>query len=237
MQRHPFRVLMVEDVSAIARLTSEVTRAFPGAPCRHARDERAFRAALVDFSPDLILYTPRGPRSAHLESLRLARELAPRAAFVLIAGPAERDAAAACLWAGADDYVAQQRLQDLRDVAALAIARRRHASTPMQVETPDWPFPVPEPGPLPWQDVQRGLTAQQLRLHYHAMVSLRTGTVAAFEALVRFKHPTRGLLLPREFMPIAAETGLMAPSTDGSSAKPAASRASWATGIAAARRP
>jgi EAL domain-containing protein (putative c-di-GMP-specific phosphodiesterase class I) len=211
MRRHPFRVLIVEDVSAIARLSAEVARAFPGAPCRHARDERTFRAALVDFAPDLILYAPRGPRSAHLEALRLARELAPRTAFVLVAGLAERDAAAACLWAGADDYVSHNRLQDLRDVAALAIARRRHASTPMQMDTPDWPFPAPEPGPLPWQDVQRGLSAQQLRLHYHAMVSLTTGTVAAFEALVRFKHPTRGLLLPREFIPVAAETGLMAP--------------------------
>jgi hypothetical protein len=50
MARTPFRVLMVEAQTLAALLSAEIARAFPGAPCRHARDEPAFRDALVDFA-------------------------------------------------------------------------------------------------------------------------------------------------------------------------------------------
>ena len=48
-----------------------------------------------------------------------------------------------------------------------------------------------------------------LRLHFHPEVDLRTGQVLAAEALVRWEHPTRGLLAASEFITIAEETGLV----------------------------
>ena len=60
-------------------------------------------------------------------------------------------------------------------------------------------------------DLQRGLRGEELVLHYQPTMCLQEGTVAGFEALVRWQHPTRGLLLPAEFIPLAEETGLIVP--------------------------
>jgi len=51
----------------------------------------------------------------------------------------------------------------------------------------------------------------QLVLHYQPTVDLVTGEVSGFEALVRWQHPTRGLLPPLEFVPVAEQSGLVVP--------------------------
>jgi EAL domain-containing protein (putative c-di-GMP-specific phosphodiesterase class I) len=47
----------------------------------------------------------------------------------------------------------------------------------------------------------------QLRVYYQPIVSLATGKITAVEALVRWMHPERGLLLPADFMPVAEDSG------------------------------
>ncbi|MBV8464541.1 MAG: EAL domain-containing protein [Burkholderiales bacterium] len=49
----------------------------------------------------------------------------------------------------------------------------------------------------------------QLELYYQPQVSLETGRIMSVEALVRWRHPTRGLLLPAQFIPLAEATGLI----------------------------
>ncbi|CBN58973.1 EAL domain-containing protein [Kamptonema sp. PCC 6506] len=51
----------------------------------------------------------------------------------------------------------------------------------------------------------------KLLLHYQPIISLSTGRISGFEALVRWQHPTRGLVSPAEFIPVAEETGLIIP--------------------------
>ncbi len=58
-------------------------------------------------------------------------------------------------------------------------------------------------------ELQRAIRGGELVLHYQPTVDLATSRVAGFEALVRWSHPTRGLLPPNEFIPVAEDTGLI----------------------------
>jgi diguanylate cyclase (GGDEF)-like protein len=49
----------------------------------------------------------------------------------------------------------------------------------------------------------------ELRLYYHAQVDIRTNRLVGMEALLRWEHPQRGLILPAEFIPLAEETSTM----------------------------
>ncbi|AFY58193.1 diguanylate cyclase (GGDEF) domain-containing protein [Rivularia sp. PCC 7116] len=58
-------------------------------------------------------------------------------------------------------------------------------------------------------DLRRALERQELIVYYQPIICLKTGSIGGFEALVRWQHPTRGLVLPTEFISVAEETGLI----------------------------
>ncbi len=58
-------------------------------------------------------------------------------------------------------------------------------------------------------DLRRALDRNELRVFYQPIVSLVDEKIAGFEALVRWQHPTRGLIAPKEFIPTAEDTGLI----------------------------
>ena len=60
-------------------------------------------------------------------------------------------------------------------------------------------------------DLHRAISRDEFELHYQPLVDLRTSSLVAVEALVRWRHPTRGLLPPGEFIELAEDTGLIVP--------------------------
>ena len=60
-------------------------------------------------------------------------------------------------------------------------------------------------------DLRNALAGRKFELHYQPLVNLETKEVNAFEALLRWNHPVRGIISPADFIPIAEETGLIVP--------------------------
>lgn len=63
-------------------------------------------------------------------------------------------------------------------------------------------------------DLDRAIRSGELVMYYQPEVDLRTSRIVGFEALVRWKHARKGLLLPFDFIPLAEETGLILPLGD-----------------------
>jgi diguanylate cyclase (GGDEF)-like protein len=61
------------------------------------------------------------------------------------------------------------------------------------------------------RDLQSAVARGELVLRYQPVVELATGLISAFEALVRWPHPHRGVITPEKFIPLAEETGLIVP--------------------------
>jgi EAL domain-containing protein (putative c-di-GMP-specific phosphodiesterase class I) len=60
-------------------------------------------------------------------------------------------------------------------------------------------------------DLQRAIATEQLELHYQPVVRIHDASISGVEALLRWRHPERGMIAPDQFIPLAEETGLIIP--------------------------
>ncbi|MBI3561453.1 MAG: EAL domain-containing protein [Gammaproteobacteria bacterium] len=79
--------------------------------------------------------------------------------------------------------------------------------------------------------LRTALDQRQFVLFYQPKVDLRTGRIASAEALIRWRHPQRGIILPKEFIPLAEETELIVPIGDWIIHTVCAQQLAWQTNL------
>ena len=95
----------------------------------------------------------------------------------------------------------------LRD-AAIALNRATQASTPYEIFDPGMRMRALTR--LQFEtDLRNAIDEHAFEMHYQPIVSLRSGRIAGFEALLRWRHPVRGLVPPADFISVAEDTGMI----------------------------
>jgi diguanylate cyclase (GGDEF)-like protein len=108
-------------------------------------------------------------------------------------------------------YTGYERAEDVLRDAAIALYRSRDARQG-QYEVFDRDMHAQVMARLRMEtDLRRALSRGEMRVHYQPIVSLASGRIAGFEALVRWDHPVEGMIQPDDFVPLAEETGLILP--------------------------
>lgn len=109
---------------------------------------------------------------------------------------------------GTSDYTHPQNL--LRDADTAMYRAKRLGLAQHQIFAPEMHHQAQVQLHLE-TDLRQAIDHEYLRLHYQPILSLKTGQITGFEALVRWQHPVKGMVSPAAFIPIAEETGLIIP--------------------------
>jgi EAL domain-containing protein (putative c-di-GMP-specific phosphodiesterase class I) len=83
-------------------------------------------------------------------------------------------------------------------------------------------------------DLRHAIDNQNFEVHYQPIISLKSGRIAGFEALVRWRHPVRGLVQPNDFIGIAEDTGMIVDIDRLTMAESCRQMASWMSDYGAA---
>jgi diguanylate cyclase len=103
-------------------------------------------------------------------------------------------------------------VEELLQKADAAMYRGKHGTTGVVVYETAVSRPAADALVLQ-RELRRGLERDELVLHYQPKIELGTGRVTSLEALVRWQHPERGLLMPSDFLAVAERSELIEPLT------------------------
>lgn len=194
------RILIVDDNPEICRLLRRVSEGMGYEACI-LDNPLDFEPAYVGFEPNLIALDLQMPQMDGVEILRHLAALESGTAIVLMSGVQTRVIQTAERLATSLGLNIAGAVTKPIDLEEFERHLQRHYSVNISREA--WGRNVTE------ADLARAIGNGELLVHYQPIISLHDGRVTGLEALARWDHPAYGLIGPREFIPLAEDTGLI----------------------------
>jgi EAL domain-containing protein (putative c-di-GMP-specific phosphodiesterase class I)/FixJ family two-component response regulator len=195
-------ILAIDDDSDICELISATAEA-SGLHCNATTDPTVFFDALTP-ETSLIVLDLMMPGIDGVELLRLLGQRRCKADIVLISGVGKRIIETAEELAHAHGLATVGHLQKPFRVADLEEILNKHAqSIAKPIARPRSSIAVDD------TDLRGAIERDEFVLHYQPQIDILTGNVTGLEALVRWKHPERGLIFPGDFIARLEELGLI----------------------------
>ncbi|HET7306403.1 MAG TPA: EAL domain-containing response regulator [Gammaproteobacteria bacterium] len=203
------RLLILDDDPAVGRIIQYMA-ANIGLTHRAVTAPDAFFAHLDAWEPDYILLDLLMPEMDGVQILQCLAERGCKAAIIISTGADDRIRDAARRAAQENKLFVAGSLSKPFTVAQLreiinGIDAARPA--PQRQPVPLGNLPITE------ADLQRAIEEQQIELAYQPKIACASGRLLGFEALARWRHPDRGIIMPDEFIPLSETSGLIDPLT------------------------
>jgi EAL domain-containing protein (putative c-di-GMP-specific phosphodiesterase class I)/FixJ family two-component response regulator len=167
-----------------------------------------FFLRLEQKSPDIITIDLVMPELDGVEIMRLLAERKSRAKIVISSGMGTRvlDAAQRSASEHGLSILGVISKPISKEALRLLVGNGSECDQPPSVETPS---PSRDEFEVTRSDLQNALDRHEFILAYQPKIQCKSGATAGFEALVRWKHPDRGIVMPDSFIPAMENTGLI----------------------------
>ncbi|MDX2028842.1 MAG: EAL domain-containing response regulator [Alphaproteobacteria bacterium] len=192
------RMLVIDDEKDICDLIAELGGRH-GLQVETTNNPENVRATLTGFKPDFIMLDLMMPGTDGVELLRLLAETAKNAKLCLISGSDARVLNSARRLGSAHGLEVVAALEKPLDMSVLTNLFDRIAAGGKG---------------SPTTDLAQAIASGQFTLHYQPVIEMATRRVKGVEALARWSHPHRGMLLPDAFLEQVVNDGLMQALTD-----------------------
>ncbi len=203
------RVLVVDDKAFVRTMTGRVLQTAGVENVAYAADGKEAIEYIKRANPrvGLVFCDLMMPDMDGVEVVRHVAELDHKPAFVFISGANAALLSTAADMARARGFLVLGAIEKPISIEAVrAMLAKLDGVRPTRA--------APASLSLTPADLQRGLDANQIVLHYQPKISLSTRSIEGFECLARWQHPDHGLVPPGQFVALAEESGLIKPLSD-----------------------